>query len=63
MRTENRDYLLSRTEVEAKFGITKRYLELAIMHGNGPAYVRIGRLVRYRIRDIESWIDANTVEV
>jgi predicted DNA-binding transcriptional regulator AlpA len=27
----------------------------------GPAYVRVGRNVRYRLRDIRSWIDANTV--
>ena len=28
--------------------------------GTGPRMVRFGRLVRYRVRDIEDWIEANT---
>jgi len=27
----------------------------------GPAYVRLGRLVRYRIGDLRRWINANRV--
>ena len=52
--------LLDRREVEARFGIPKRFLELAVSRNNGPKFVRIGRLVRYRQRDIEAWIDSNT---
>ena len=29
--------------------------------GIGPAYVKVGRLVRYRRADIESFLDANRV--
>lgn len=51
--------LLTRAEVESLYGVTKRYLELAKMRGDGPAIIRIGRLVRYRPQDIETWILAN----
>lgn len=27
--------------------------------GTGPAYVRIGRHVRYRPRDVEAWLEAH----
>lgn len=29
--------------------------------GIGPAYVKIGSSVRYRVEDIEAYVDANTV--
>ena len=49
--------LLDRDEVEEIFGISKRFLELAISRGGGPKLVRIGRLVRYRVKDVEHWIE------
>ena len=55
------DLLLSRSEVEARFGIPKRFLETAVHRGTGPTVVRIGRLVRYRVRDVRDWIDAQAV--
>ena len=29
--------------------------------GRGPAYVRLGRLVRYRIGDLRRWINSNRI--
>ncbi len=55
---ENR--LLNRSEVEQYFGVSKRYLEICVARGDGPPIVRIGRLVRYRQQDLQSWIEANT---
>ena len=60
MIDEVADKLLTRAEVEQRFGIPKRYLELAVTRDDGPRYVRIGRLVRYRIGDVRAWIDQNT---
>jgi hypothetical protein len=48
--------LLSRDEVETTYGIAKRYLELAACKGGGPVFVKVGRLTRYRVQDIEDWI-------
>ncbi len=56
MQTSEPDRLLSREEVESQFGLTKRFLELATARGDGPAYVRLGRSVRYRDADIREWI-------
>jgi predicted DNA-binding transcriptional regulator AlpA len=55
----NPQKLLSRDEVEAWFGISKRFLELAVRKNNGPVFVKVGRLTRYRVRDVETWITKN----
>ncbi len=59
MKDEDK-YLLNRDQVAKRFGITKRFLEACAARGDGPRYVRLGRLVRYRVCDIETWIEANT---
>ncbi|WP_099247945.1 helix-turn-helix transcriptional regulator [Pelagimonas phthalicica] len=48
--------LLNRAVVKEHFGVSKRFLELTIMRQDGPAFIKTGRLVRYRPEDIESWI-------
>ena len=60
--TFNPDRLLSRREVEAEFGISTRYLEVAGSRGDGPPIIRIGRMIRYRVADVRSWIEAHRVE-
>ena len=58
----NPDRLLNRDEVEAQFGITRRYLEVAAVRGDGPPMIRVGRrMVRYGVRDLREWIDRNRV--
>ena len=54
--------MLTRIEVENRFGIPKRFLETAVSKGNGPEFVRFGRLVRYRVQDIEAWIESCIVK-
>jgi predicted DNA-binding transcriptional regulator AlpA len=50
-------HLLSREEIQKEYGLTRRWLELAALKGNGPAYVKIGsRTVRYRRAEIERWL-------
>lgn len=61
-REEETDRLLNRDEVEVRFGVSKRFLELAVARGNGPRFVRIGSLVRYTVKDIRAWIAENTQE-
>lgn len=55
------DRLLDRREVETRFGITKRYLEIAAVRGEGPPMIKIGRLARYRVRDLRAWIEDQRV--
>ena len=61
MQDEDQDRLLTREEVEHRFGITKRYLEVSARRGDGPNLVRVGRSIRYRVKDIRYWIDENTI--
>ena len=30
--------------------------------GEGPAYLKLGRLIRYRRRDVEMWLERHRVE-
>ncbi|MGG7644482.1 helix-turn-helix transcriptional regulator [Rhodovulum sp. YNF3179] len=55
------DRLLSRSEVQAYFGLKKRFLEVAASRGDGPPMLRIGRSVRYRVGDLRDWIEARRV--
>lgn len=49
--------LLSREEIQEEYGLSRRWLELAALKGNGPAYVKIGsRTVRYRREEIDRWL-------
>ncbi|MEM7422185.1 MAG: AlpA family transcriptional regulator [Pseudomonadota bacterium] len=54
--------LLDRRAVEAEYGISKRYLEIAAFRGDGPPYIKIGRSVRYSAADLDAWIATRRVE-
>jgi len=55
-------HLLSRDDVEREYGISRRWLELAALAGNGPPMVRLTpRLVRYRRDDLDDWVASKTV--
>jgi predicted DNA-binding transcriptional regulator AlpA len=58
----NKDRLLTRGEVQSHFGLSQRFLETSVTRGGGPPVVRLGRSVRYRVRDVLRWIDDNTFE-
>lgn len=54
----------ARTEAEAALvlGCTPSAMRKWRLLRTGPAYVRVGRLVRYRLVDLDAFIDANRVE-
>ena len=58
---DNDDLLLSRRQVEERFGISMRFLEIAAVKGGGPVMIKVGRNVRYRIGDIRDWIESRRV--
>lgn len=55
------DLLLSRAEVEVNFGLSRRFLEVAAVRGDGPPFIKIGRSVRYRVSDLRGWIEDRRV--
>lgn len=46
----------SDAELAVSLGITARALQAWRSRGGGPKFVRVGRLVRYRQSDVESWL-------
>ena len=45
-------------EVAAHLGRSVQALAQLRFHGTGPAYVRTGRLIRYRWTDVAAWVQA-----
>ena len=59
---EYRKRLLSRDEIETEYGLSRRWLELAALSGDGPPMVRLSRrMVRYQRGAFEDWLAARTV--
>jgi predicted DNA-binding transcriptional regulator AlpA len=55
------DRMMTRNEIEAEYGITRRWLELAVIHGEGPPYVKIGtKQVRYSKAAFDKWLAERT---
>ena len=51
-------------EVALMFGLTSDYLRRLRSRQAGPVYSRIGgRMIRYRLADVQRWIDTAAVEV
>ena len=40
-------------------GVSKRWLQSRRQVGDGPTYIKVGRLVRYKVDDLETWIASN----
>ena len=54
--------LIDGEETAAKLGVTTGTLSNWRCSGlGGPKYVKVGRRVRYRVRDIEDYLDRQTV--
>ena len=54
--------LLTRDDIEAEYGLSRRWLELAALSGNGPPMVRLSRrMVRYQRGTFEDWLATRTV--
>ncbi len=54
--------LLTTAQAAAFIGYTPRMLEARRVRGGGPKFVRIsGRAVRYRIEDLNDWIEKRLV--
>ncbi len=50
--------LLTEKEVEAEDGLNHRTLQAWRVRGSGPNFLKIGRSVYYRRKDIDAWLDS-----
>lgn len=54
------DALLSEAQTHQLTGLAPRTLQRKRLDGTGPRFVKLGRRVLYRRRDVLAWIAANT---
>lgn len=55
---------VSLTEADAAnyIGMTRAFMRKARTEGRGPAYMRLGRTVRYRLEDLDAYLTRHRVE-
>lgn len=53
--------ILDEHEVAELLSVKPQTLATWRMKGIGPRYAKVGRLVRYRLADLERWMEENTV--
>jgi len=58
----NTSEILNERQVQEIYGLTIPYLRRARRERRGPKFLKVGKLVRYRKTDIESYLSAHTVE-
>ena len=60
----HRQRLMSRNDIEMEYGLSRRWLELAALRGDGPPITKISRrMVRYRCGSFEDWLASRTETV
>lgn len=54
--------LLTDLQVSRRYGIPANTLRIARSKGYGPDYVKLGRAVRYRSADVDTWLQRHVVQ-
>jgi len=54
--------LLRERQVTQRFGLTGPWLRRSRREGRGPRFIRLGRMVFYRVSDIAGYLAANEIE-
>jgi predicted DNA-binding transcriptional regulator AlpA len=44
----------------ARLGVSRSTLQSWRYSGRGPRWIKLGRLIRYRVTDVNAFLDANT---
>jgi len=53
----NYDPLLTTRNASAFLGLSRRWLAKLRLTGDGPPFIKLGRQVRYRLGDLEAWLN------
>ena len=54
--------LLTESEMAHRLGVSISGLRKWRERHVGPKFIRLGRLIRYSVTDLEAWLDANKQE-
>jgi predicted DNA-binding transcriptional regulator AlpA len=52
--------LVDEARLAARLGVSRSTLQNWRYSGRGPRWIKLGRLIRYRIADVDSFLEANT---
>lgn len=52
---------LTEEKTSKRINVSKSALRKWRREGTGPRYVKLGRLVRYSVAELENWLTANVV--
>jgi len=61
MAAQQHDKLLTQQEVATWTGMSIAWFEMSRFKRTGIPYVKIGRSVRYRVSDVQNWIDSHVI--
>lgn len=53
--------MLDERELSMEYGISVKTAQRWRAERTGPAYVKVGRLVRYRPADVEAWLESRII--
>lgn len=56
MQHSNDTALLTDRQVAKRYRLSVNTLRKLRVRGGAPAFIKIGRAVRYRVEDVEAWI-------
>ncbi len=56
-QTIERSRLLTEREVSRIFSVSLAFLRRKRFQGDGPRYYKIGRMIRYRLEDVQEFFD------
>lgn len=68
MKGDDTQELLSERQVSERYNLSRPLLRKLRCEGQrqghcpSPPYIKLGRMVRYRVAHIEAWLQENTVE-
>lgn len=49
--------LLRESDVAERWNLSERCLQAWRLRGDGPPYLKLGRAVRYRLSDLDLWLE------
>jgi predicted DNA-binding transcriptional regulator AlpA len=61
-RPRSTPHSLTEPDGASYIGMSRAFLRQGRQQGRGPAYIKVGRAVRYRVEDLDAWISAHRVE-
>lgn len=61
-RPRSTTHSLVEVDASAYLGFSTAFLRQGRQHGGGPAYIKSGRAIRYRVTDLDAWLAAHRVE-